>query len=104
MTNTLNKTAIASSKQQEFDSNFQEDCTPQEKLDRMIKQAKRRLTHARLRLSNTNKRQSAIKANNGQLTEHGGWDIGYWEGKIAGLEDEVDDLNELKKMLNGKGE
>jgi hypothetical protein len=104
MTNTSNKTVIASSKQQEFDSNFQEDCTPQEKLDSIIKHAKRRLKHAQRRLSNTNKRQSAIKENNGQLTEHAGWDKGYWEGKIAGLEDEIDDLNELKMMLNGKGE
>ncbi|MGX1266767.1 uncharacterized protein (DUF342 family) [Rossellomorea marisflavi] len=89
-------------KQHEFDAD-QERCTPEEKLEEIINGTKRRLKHAQNRLARTNKRQSVIKENNGKLTEHGGWDRGYWEGKIASLEDSMDDLNELKMMLKRKG-
>lgn len=102
MSSDSNKHNTKLPKQQEFDAN-QERCTPEEKLEEIINGAKRRLKHAKSRLAGTNKRQSVIKENNGKLTEHGGWDRGYWEGKIASLEDSIDDLNELKMMLKRKG-
>lgn len=52
----------------------------------------RRLEHARKRV---NQYKQAHGENPGQThTYHGGWDLGYWEGKLSTYEDMLDEINE----------
>ncbi|MGX1195869.1 hypothetical protein [Metabacillus sp. SLBN-84] len=69
---------------------------PIENLDAVIRKTENKLGHSRRRAKQTNEKHEGIKDNGGVITEHGGWDRGYWEGRVAVLEDLLDDLNELK--------
>jgi hypothetical protein len=102
MTNSTDGTINQSQKQSE--SNVQEKELPQTKLEAIISRTARRIERLTERVDRITKRHTHIKENGGTLTEHGGWERGYHEGKLSTLEDLLDDLNELKILLNGKGE
>ena len=57
------------------------------KLNPIIKKLKRRLKRAE-------ERYLILKSKENNLSEHGRWELGYWEGRISALEDCIDDLEE----------
>lgn len=65
-------------------------------IDKQIERMERRIDRITKRVAEVKERQARIKDNNGAITEHGGWDLGYWEGKLATLEDTLDELKEIK--------
>ncbi|WP_078598354.1 hypothetical protein [Evansella clarkii] len=68
------------------------------KLDKLIAQTERRIAVAKVRVDTTKGHLARIKNKGGMVTEHGGWEKGYWESRLSVLEDTLDDLNELKML------
>lgn len=53
------------------------------------------------RIERIKKRIDAYNELNGNrdtqsMTFHGGWSVGYWEGRLSAYEDMLDDLDELE--------
>lgn len=48
------------------------------------------------RLKRTEERCSILKSKEKDLNDHGKWELGYWQGQIAILEDCIDELEEVK--------
>lgn len=69
-----------------------------------IKKLKSRIRHTERRLGEVLKQQAAYKANNTKLTVHAGWKHGYFDGKLAGLQDTLDDLNDLLETTEPENE
>lgn len=65
--------------------------------EKMMKDTKRRIKHAKSKLKDIKGRHERFKSNGSVITEHGGWDRGYWEGRLSALEDVLDDLNDSTK-------
>jgi len=59
------------------------------------------IKHLESRLSHSNLRVTTLKPPTPQdemkLTYHGGWTVGYWEGRVSVISDVLD---ELKDILN----
>lgn len=68
-------------------------------IQKKIKRVEHRIEQTRQKLASITERQESIKARGGKITEHGGWDVGYMTAKIAVLEDTLDDLKEIAKLL-----
>lgn len=77
---------------------------PPKTIETFIKRLERQIARAKTRVEDIKERHERIKSSGGTLTEHGGWELGYWEAKLSTLEDTLDDLNELGFVPNGKGE
>lgn len=77
---------------------------PPKTMEAFIKRLERQIARAKTRVEDIKERHERIKSSGGTLTEHGGWELGYWEAKLSTLEDTLDDLNELGFVPNGKGE
>lgn len=58
-------------------------------------------TFAEKRIEHCNKRAIACKKAHGENpaqthTYHGGWSLGYWEGKLSTYEDMLDKISEIR--------
>lgn len=56
------------------------------------------------RLQHIDKRIEALKEEHGETpslthTYHGGWSLGYWEGKKSGILDFLDELEEEQRTV-----
>lgn len=65
---------------------------------------KNRLNHAKKRVKDTKKRHAQLSSNNATLTVHAGWDLGYWEGKCTTLENQLDELGDMKDEIEKESE
>lgn len=75
---------------------------PQQTIEKQIERMKRRIKHVERRVAEIKERHGRIESNSGTITKHGGWDLGYWEGKLATLEDTLDELKEIESVLTKK--
>jgi len=80
------------------------DDMPPKTIDAFMKRLERQIARTKVRVVEIKERHERIKSSGGTLTEHGGWELGYWEAKLSTLEDTLDDLKELGFVPNGKGE
>lgn len=99
-----NNTNGTSNESQTLSENVLVKDPSQTKLEAIIARTERRIERYTERVDRITKRHTSMKENGATLTEHGGWERGYHEGKLSELEDLLDDLNELKNMVDGKGE
>lgn len=70
-----------------------------EKINTLIRSTERKLRHAKNRVTLLNKREKPVQNKMTELTYHAGWDKGYWEGRVAILEDTLDDLYDLAGII-----
>lgn len=70
-----------------------------EKLNTLIRSTERKLRHAKNRVALLEKREKPVQNKMTELTYHAGWDKGYWDSKVANLEDTLDDLYDLAGIV-----
>lgn len=63
-------------------------------MEKLLYRYKNKLNHAQRRLDSLKEKLEG-KNPSEVFSYHGGWSVGYWESKIAVLEDIIDDLEEL---------
>ena len=68
-------------------SRYEPTLKQKKELNSIIKKLKRRLKRAE-------HRYYKLKVREKHLSEHGQWELGYWQGQITTLEDCIDDLEE----------
>lgn len=70
-----------------------------EKINTLIRSTERKLRHAKNRVALLEKREKPVQNKMTELTYHAGWDKGYWIGKVASLEDTLDELYDLAGII-----
>lgn len=74
-----------------------------ERLQKELRDVNRQIARTEKRVAYIKNHQKSRRAINVVINEHGGWELGYWEGRLYILEERQDFLKELLSEIKGEG-